>query len=250
MYNNNFREETTQDLINLLTSHGYECKETYSEYISICPNCKKEKPTLHIKKDKPIFNCFTGGQCLKGNIYTLREVLGITNNSHKNINHKPKETAPATTKQLKTINISIDNLKLIESFPILTKDIKKFESKRGFKPNLLGKNFISLTDNLITELAKTNLELSKNLKYYKDKKDYHLIILYKNEYQELETLRLYSFTNKEAKKLTIKGQKTRLYGLEHFSKDTTKKIVFVEGEEKAEAFNIHRKDKSLSLIHI
>jgi len=271
MYNNNFREVTTQDLINLLTSHGYECKETSNEYISICPNCKKEKPTLHISKDKPIFNCFTSGQCLKGNIYKLREVLGIRNSCENNYQEIKRETTSTSSnsKPRKEIKISVDDLRLIETFPLNDIDKKRFKKKRAFEANKLSKNYISLTGDLIEAVKKTNEALGKQLdfisKYEYEKTDkktkikslvkknkYDLIILYRDTNGTPISIRFYSFNpivNPKAKKITITGQSVMLYGLEHFSQET-KKIVFVEGEEKAEAFNIYRKDKTIVAFSI
>lgn len=158
--------------------------------------------------------------------------------------------APAEKKEIEETNISLKDLDLIEKYPCLDQHEKQYFIKRGFKPNLISKNVISLTSELIEAVRKINYKLAENLNYYFNKK-YQLIILYRDTENKPITLRLYSFDsiNKDKKKITIKGQKTRLYGLEHITKDT-KKIVFVEGEEKAEAGNLYRKDKSIVFLSI
>lgn len=110
----------------------------------------------------------------------------------------------------------------------------QYSQKRNFSPNK--NNFFSLTHDLINLIKPLDRKVSNDLLYYKNK-GYDLIILERNQDNEPISLRLYSFTNTKAKKITLSNiERLGLYGKENIT-SSTKRIIFTEGEDKADLAN-------------
>jgi hypothetical protein len=234
------------DLENLL---GQQTGISGNEIFYTCPGCGKADK-FSVNNETGAYNCFVcGSEKIREAIKELRQ---------QDVYHSftPKtKTAPATGKQrkeYKPVPITPADLGLIAAFPISPNHKEQFLNKRDPKERkfLPGNNFISLTPELIKAVQEINPALGSQLQYYFSI-NYHLLIIYRDRENKPFTFRLYSFNplSGKPKKLTIKGQKTALYGEEHVTYKT-KRIKFVEGEEKAEAGNRYRKDESIVFLSI